>query len=278
MSRTLRSLFFCKQRGEIKKLNAYPQVVLGDGCIVNANKTSNPDLFKGLKGGGNNLGIVTRFDLYAFAQGDLWGGVVVYPESTTPQQIPAFVSFGNNIAKDEYGSLISSWQYGSETNATSVANFYTYTKPVANAAPFAEHLRIPGKIVDTMRITNLTGLLRELREPVGFRLVLLGSRSGHEMLIRCCSNSFSTLTFANDPRVFQKAIDVFRSSVESARKSAVGKFDISTVFQPLPRVFFKHGVERGGNILGLDGAKENLIRKCRHQILKPPKTCIGSPN
>lgn len=148
------------------------QIVLGDGRIVNANKTSNADLFQALKGGGNNLGIVTRFDLFAFAQGDLWGGVVLYPNTTTSQQISAFVNFGNNIAKDEYGSLISFWQYTSETDQTLVVNAYEYTKPVPNAPPFAEHLRIPGKIADTMRISNLTDLTGELVQAYGFRLVL----------------------------------------------------------------------------------------------------------
>lgn len=158
------------------------QIVLGDGRTVNANKDSNSDLFQALKGGGNNLGIVTRFDLFAFPQGDLWGGVVLYPNSTTAQQIPAFVNFGNNIAKDEYGSLISIWQYTSQTDTATILNAYEYTKPIVNAPPFAEHLRIPGKIADTMRITNLTDLTGELVQAYGFRFVLVCARSGSWVL------------------------------------------------------------------------------------------------
>lgn len=237
--------------------------MLGDGRIVNANKDSNSDLFQALKGGGNNLGIVTRFDIFAFTQGDLWGGVAIYPNSTTSQQIPAFVNFVNNIAKDEYGSLISFWQYSSETDASTVLNAYEYTKPVINAPPFAEHLRIPGKIVDTLRITNLTDLVGELEQPYGFRFVLVFVcvSSISSMLKRTFRNGFYTVTFANDARVFQKAIEEFTSSVEEAKKKAVGSYHISSVFQPIPTVFSKHSLERGGNILGLDRAKENLIRE-----------------
>ncbi|OHW90187.1 FAD binding domain-containing protein [Colletotrichum incanum] len=39
------------------------EVVLADGTIVEANSEENADLFKALKGGGSNSGVVTRFDL-----------------------------------------------------------------------------------------------------------------------------------------------------------------------------------------------------------------------
>ncbi|KAH7403898.1 hypothetical protein BKA64DRAFT_573975, partial [Cadophora sp. MPI-SDFR-AT-0126] len=42
------------------------EVVLASGEIVNANSSSNSDLWRALKGGGSNFGIVTRFDVQAF--------------------------------------------------------------------------------------------------------------------------------------------------------------------------------------------------------------------
>lgn len=41
------------------------QVVLPNGTVVNANETSNSDLWRALKGGGSNFGVVTRFDVEA---------------------------------------------------------------------------------------------------------------------------------------------------------------------------------------------------------------------
>lgn len=35
------------------------EVVLGDGCVVNASAEENPDLWWALKGGGNNFGKTT---------------------------------------------------------------------------------------------------------------------------------------------------------------------------------------------------------------------------
>lgn len=48
------------------------QIVLASGRIVNANASNHAVLHKALKGGGNNFGIVTQFDLKTFKQGKLW--------------------------------------------------------------------------------------------------------------------------------------------------------------------------------------------------------------
>ncbi|KAK8041672.1 FAD binding domain-containing protein [Apiospora rasikravindrae] len=52
------------------------EVVLASGQIVNANGKQTPDLFKALKGGSGNFGIVTRFDFAAFPAGPLYGRMV----------------------------------------------------------------------------------------------------------------------------------------------------------------------------------------------------------
>jgi len=54
------------------------EVVLPNGTIANVNRRSNPTLFSALRGGGNNFGIVTRFDMETFPQGKLWGGYQFY--------------------------------------------------------------------------------------------------------------------------------------------------------------------------------------------------------
>lgn len=49
-------------------------VVLANGSIIDINYASHPDLYFALRGGGNNFGIVTRFDLDTYPQGEIWGG------------------------------------------------------------------------------------------------------------------------------------------------------------------------------------------------------------
>lgn len=50
------------------------EVVLANGSISDINQASAPDLYYALRGGGNNFGIVTNFDLETHIQGQVWGG------------------------------------------------------------------------------------------------------------------------------------------------------------------------------------------------------------
>ncbi|KAG5351541.1 hypothetical protein C0989_006049 [Termitomyces sp. Mn162] len=70
------------------------ELVKPNGDIVNVTEASDPNLFFGLKGGMNNFGIVTRFTLKTFPQGQVWVGI----------------SSPNLIASSEI-----SWQAGSIT-------------------------------------------------------------------------------------------------------------------------------------------------------------------
>ncbi|KAL4759688.1 FAD-binding oxidoreductase [Aspergillus foveolatus] len=48
------------------------EVVLGNGQVIYADKRSHPDLWLALKGGSNNFGIITRFDVATIPQGKMW--------------------------------------------------------------------------------------------------------------------------------------------------------------------------------------------------------------
>ena len=71
------------------------QVVLANGQIVDANAQSNRDLWLALRGGSNNFGVVTRFDMATFAQGPFWGGNVSYAASAVPTQLKSLVNYYN---------------------------------------------------------------------------------------------------------------------------------------------------------------------------------------
>lgn len=61
------------------------EIVLADGSLVHANALSNTDLWKALKGGGNNFGIVTAFTIRTIPKQDLWGGALINDPSTYAQ-------------------------------------------------------------------------------------------------------------------------------------------------------------------------------------------------
>ena len=59
--------FYSARTGMVCDAVVNYEVVLASGAIVYANADTHPDLFRALKGGSGNMGIVTRFDMEAFA-------------------------------------------------------------------------------------------------------------------------------------------------------------------------------------------------------------------
>lgn len=74
------------------------EMVLADGRLVTASQRSNPDLFKAQKGGGNNFGIVTRYNLRLYEGGNIIGGMVVTAESETEKWLDATTDYNSRQA------------------------------------------------------------------------------------------------------------------------------------------------------------------------------------
>jgi hypothetical protein len=103
------------------------QVVLASGKIVNANAKENTDLWTALRGGTNNFGIVTRFDMALFPQGKLWGGSVYYDVSKFPDQLQALSNFLTTV-DDEYAHLLISIGFAAAAGGNLAQNMVFYTR------------------------------------------------------------------------------------------------------------------------------------------------------
>jgi FAD/FMN-containing dehydrogenase len=55
------------------------EVVLANGIIVTASASENPDLWRVLKGGSSNFGIVTRFQLRSIPSAPIWTSQMFAP-------------------------------------------------------------------------------------------------------------------------------------------------------------------------------------------------------
>lgn len=199
-----------------------------------------------LKGGGNNFGIVTKYELKAFPFTTLWGGIMVYPRSTTAAQISAFVDFTTHIKDDPAANMINIWSYQQVTGADLILNCLEYTKPVVAPAAYNKLLAISPLIASTMRVTNLTDLTTELAEATTQNL----------------RYTFITLTFKISAAMYQKAVDISDSYLAPFKSSP--NLTWSLLFQPIPRVVSDKSVASGGNVLGVDSNPGDLMRMSTH--------------
>ncbi|RAR12596.1 fad binding domain-containing protein [Stemphylium lycopersici] len=221
------------------------EVVLANGNIVTASKTSHPDLFTVLKGGNNNFGIVTSFTFGTFQYDGMWGGLVIYPETTIQDHFKALINFSKNIDKENKGSAIVMPVYQSSAGADLILNAYDYAEPVPRPAVFDEFLAVPGNISDTTGIRNMSSLAAEL-----------AGATTHSVY-------FGTLTFANDLRVMNKAHEIYMEELSTLKAKATGDWQIYVLYQPLPPSYWRQSAEKGGNVLGLERFGEEVL--CLYQ-------------
>lgn len=114
------------------------QVVLASGEIVDANANSNADLFRSLKGGKSNFGIVTRVDVKTHAQDTIWGGAIMYPlPETEDAQLEAFWNFKNSDGYDEHAQVELSF-ISRGPNGSFVSNNHWYGRHFERPASFEQ--------------------------------------------------------------------------------------------------------------------------------------------
>lgn len=146
------------------------EVVLANGSIVSATKSSNSDLWLALRGGGSNFGIVTKIVYTTYPQGDVWGGDVVYPTSSLDANLQAFYNFGANPNYDENAAVMMNYHW-SPTDGNILDNQLVYAKPVVAPPAFSGFYAIPDQLANTTVLTNIPALseAQAARSPDGFQ-------------------------------------------------------------------------------------------------------------
>jgi hypothetical protein len=105
--------------------------VLANGSRITANKHSHPDILRAIKGAGNNLGIVTSFNLTAFSQGALSVSSLTHSVTQFQGVATAFSAFADAKVYDPYASLVTGLLYSAETGTWTVTSTAIYTKDIA---------------------------------------------------------------------------------------------------------------------------------------------------
>ena len=139
--------------------------MLASGEITNANATAQADLWRALKGGSNNFGVVTRFDLETFPQDGLWGGTLQQSINSSAEVFEAFANIASAPQYDPYASIVTGVNFNSTSQQWGISSLVTYTKPVASPPVFEELLAIRPQLLNTLNFTSLKTLTNETRIP-----------------------------------------------------------------------------------------------------------------
>ncbi|EKG15330.1 FAD linked oxidase [Macrophomina phaseolina MS6] len=167
--------FYLYQRGLVCDSVQGFQVVLANGTTVEANAGENTDLYRMLKGGSGNFGIVTRIDMEAFERTPIWGGTRTYKADATEDHILAIVDFTDNIENYPNGSAVIFWTYKPSDGAIIVNSVLTDVGGVVAAPAFDKLLAIPGNTSSALSLTNMSTLATGTQAE-GYRYVVLRPR------------------------------------------------------------------------------------------------------
>ncbi|KAM5349037.1 hypothetical protein ACJ41O_008860 [Fusarium nematophilum] len=231
------------------------QVALVSGEIVNANPVENRDLYWALRGGGgSSFGIVTRFDLEAYEQGDVWGRRTGWPANSTANVLNTFTRITReklHSGQDPDALLIFGLTYIGVSNDTPIPvlqafhmNLSSPDAPGGESDTMEGFSQLPEPLFENTLIGNISGQVRTTS------VTVFGQRqSWYTTTIRDGVNSNG---FMNDAaKDFTAFANELRADVE-ARGDSV---NASMVFQPLTNPTLEAMQRNGGNALGLEPGK-----------------------
>ncbi|CZR66000.1 related to 6-HYDROXY-D-NICOTINE OXIDASE [Phialocephala subalpina] len=238
--------FFSTRKGFACDTVVNHQIVLATGEIINANATSNPELWQALKGGSNNFGIVTRVDLLAFPQGDFWGGLIINPfsEEAFEHFTNALHIFSSDPEYDENASLIFTYNFDSSTRTWIIISNVQYTSIAgypSNLEPFTSY---EPQLINTMRVSNLSDF------------AITNSEGEEEGTTR---SLYFTRTYVSSEVLIRQIFEIFNSTVYNTLSIIEEDVTWGITAEPFPPILTQYGKLNGGNILGLDPSDGPLI-------------------
>jgi hypothetical protein len=142
------------------------EVVLANGTIVNANASSHNDLFWALKGGNNNFGVVTHFDLATVAtDGRVLGGIVYYPESSLDELADVIYDYHvNQAVNDIHTHTLPQYGYNGTTNETINFTPVVYNADILELPDILQPWNNTPHYKSTVHNRNYTSLAAELND------------------------------------------------------------------------------------------------------------------
>lgn len=229
--------------------------MLASGCVTTASSTVNPDLWRALKGGSNNFGIVTRFTARSFPSAQIWSGFLYIPAFQAAKVLAAFhecvhrADPGNlGITYDPFAAgPIACFSFIPSIGMQVISVNLVYTKPPEKGfeRKWPAWWKTSGfgslwRIWSTCKVRSLTSATDEMNmlNPPGRRQV------------------FATTTIKNDAATLTAVHAVYRDAMAPLRRVSIKGLVWTLVLQPLLPEWARKG---DANPLGLHDEREPLV-------------------
>ncbi|KAH6654804.1 FAD binding domain protein [Truncatella angustata] len=207
------------------------QVVLPNATIVNVSETVNPDLYFALRGGGNNFGIVTNFQVRVIPQGTVMGGLKTYHDNYTDALTEQSYELTTVLSNDTYMCFSNRYYWDPEQNRYRMTFNQAYTKPVLKPAVFDALNQIPF-------------------EDSNIRLDYVSNFTTDEVATYGSRRVYATVTHRPSQKLHKDILQIYRDEVEGVKN--VAGFSSSIVVQALHLNAIQAMKNRGGNALGVE--------------------------
>ncbi|CAE6515128.1 unnamed protein product [Rhizoctonia solani] len=219
------------------------EIVLANGKVTTVTAKSNGDLFKALKGGTSNFGIVTSFELRTFPVNYIYAGYLYYAPEQYDKLFPLMEEYARKGVESDPKSHIISVFVCQPSSDLNVAMFYTaYSEPVTTApAAVKSFFDIPN-IQSTVQVKAVKEATDELRE-------VLDNQLRYNM---------QTYSIRADAGLFKKLFEVWHSTTVGLNSTIPG-WSSSIVYQPISNSMISASQKKGGNVLGLEPAEDPLM-------------------
>ncbi|OKL57121.1 hypothetical protein UA08_07505 [Talaromyces atroroseus] len=208
------------------------EILLADGKLVNANANENAELYRALKGGGSNFGIVTRFDLETYPLINVQYTINLYNPEDYVEIIKATIAVQEAMEKDPKIGLFTNFNNG----FVAVGLIYGDT-PAEGPSPFAPFDNLKSLMVNAVPSTNGT-------------LLSLAQAMGHAQEAK--KRTIGTVTTKVSQELYEEVYSLWMETCKYLPAGSVLHYTI----QPVGSAGVQVGRDRGDNVMGLESVPQ----------------------
>ena len=191
-------------------------------------------MYWALRGGGNNFGLVTKYNLYTIPAPQMYGGARTFLQTEFTDVVNAWINVVNNATVDGHAQQYVAFLRTGGMNLASAE--LTYTKNDSNPEIFKQYRSIPA-ISDTSSSKSLVEYVKYLEtdNPFGLREV------------------YWPISLQLNEDFANWVVDTFYSMIPQVANVTGAQPVI--IYQGITEPMLKNMANKGGNALGLDSSK-----------------------